>query len=132
MDEEDLRYQCKQIKKQIIQKFKEGAIGNEQLYSTYLEDLKINIQEKVDQIKEENYNESVRAIDMFLTSSFTGIERQLKGQHYQSLEQFEEELGAFQNFAIESGPQGPQRDVMILEFTQKALIDAAHIFNKNF
>jgi len=40
-------------------------------------------------------------------------------------------LKLFQSFFIESGPNGPNKKLFIIDFIQKALNDGANVFIKN-
>eukprot|EP01022_Parablepharisma_sp_SALTPOND_P026536 TRINITY_DN64349_c3_g1_i1.p1 TRINITY_DN64349_c3_g1~~TRINITY_DN64349_c3_g1_i1.p1 ORF type:complete len:1293 (-),score=318.68 TRINITY_DN64349_c3_g1_i1:5706-9584(-) len=55
-------------------------------------------------------------------------EKKLRNSEFENFEEYEKELKAFQLYFLEQGPQGPYRRVMMLEFCQRALNDAAEYF----
>lgn len=67
----------------------------------------------------------------FINREYSAIERKLKSNEYRSFQDFEKDLRAFQSFFLESGPNGPNKKLAVVEFLQKALNEGAIVFMKN-
>lgn len=65
---------------------------------------------------------------MFILNQFGNISKKLKNDEFRSFFDFDKELKNFDYYFTESGPQGPNRRVIILEFLQEALSEGAGYF----
>lgn len=85
-----------------------------------------------EQIKEKNERECYNASQMFLGEAYSFIERKLKNKEFSGgFSEYEQDMRAFQQYFIDNGPQGPNRRVIMLEFVQRATVDAAEYFSKS-
>lgn len=64
----------------------------------------------------------------FIAKEYGAIERKLKNNEYKGFSEFEREVKLFQSYFLETGPNGPNKRVVINEFLQKALIEASNYF----
>lgn len=69
---------------------------------------------------------------MFLRSSYTEIERALKNQQYPSFYDYLHDIEQFKNIYEESGPPGPLRKEILLDFCMKAIVESAEFFITSF
>jgi chromosome segregation ATPase len=68
---------------------------------------------------------------MFLRQSYTEIERALKNQQYPSFLDYLQDIEQFKQIFEESGPPGPGRKGILLEFCLKAIMESAEFFLGN-
>ena len=69
------------------------------------------------QIKDENEREAVHASQMFLQETYSYIERRLKNKEFGSFMEYEKDIMSFQQYFLENGPPGPNRRMILLEFS---------------
>lgn len=67
----------------------------------------------------------------FIQREFATIERKLKSNQYKKFADFESDIKLFYGFLVTHGPATVNRNLVFLEFLQKAINDAANIFTKN-
>lgn len=108
--------------------FKSRALG-EETKSTYVK-LKETMHEKHCQLKFTNEVESEKLSAEFLRNNYMRINSKLKGNEYKSFLEFEREMRNFQQVFKDSGPRGPNRDKILLQFCQSKLIEGADIYMK--
>ena len=63
-----------------------------------------------------------------MSNAYLTTEKKMKGGEFENFAAYEKELRAFQLYFLEQGPQGPYRRVIMLEFCQRALNEAADHF----
>lgn len=68
---------------------------------------------------------------MFLAESYTFIERKLKNKEFNNFYEYENDMKGFQQYFLENGPPGPYRRIIMLEFSQRAVTEAADFFSKS-
>lgn len=69
---------------------------------------------------------------MFLAESYTFIERKIKNKEFPGgFAEYENDVKNFQQYFLENGPPGPYRRIIMLEFTQRAITEAADFFSKS-
>jgi hypothetical protein len=67
---------------------------------------------------------------MFLAESYSFIERKLKNKET-TFAEYDNDIKNFQQYFIENGPPGQYRRLIMLEFVQRAMSEAADYFNKS-
>lgn len=129
MDEDELKEQYNEAKKEALAIFTKKAVGS--VADEYIGELKNKMKTMFQQVKEENERESNQACQMFLQESYTFIERKLKNKEFPGgFAEYEQDMRGFQQYFIENGPPGPYRRVIMLEFVTRAVTDAAEFFSK--
>lgn len=69
---------------------------------------------------------------MFLQEYYSLIERKLRNKEFQGgFAEYEQDVKNLQQFFLENGPPGPYRRLIMLEFIQKAMVEAAEFFQKS-
>ena len=126
---EDLKVYHKMAKDSALSIFKKKSVGEES--SEYLEELMKKIKKKFGILKAENEKESQRVCMSFIHTEYSSIEKKLKSNEYSTLGDFEKELKGFHRFYLENGPKIVNRGVVVLEFLQKCLSEAANFFLRN-
>jgi len=61
---------------------------------------------------------------------YQAIEKKLKNKEYKAYSEFERELKYMQAHFLESGPNGPNKRLVVFEFVQKALTEGSNFFVK--
>lgn len=129
MEEEDLREYYNEAKKEAIAHFQKKAVGS--VADEYIRELKAKLKLTYDQIKEENERESTNACQVFLSESYSFIERKLKNKEFPGgFAEYQQDLIGLQQYFLENGPSGPYRRIIMLEFIQRAMGEAAEYFSK--
>jgi hypothetical protein len=83
------------------------------------------------QIKEENERESNNACQSFLGESYSFIERKLKNKEFPGgFSEYQQDINGLQQYFLENGPPGPFKRIIMLEFIQRAMAEAAEYFSK--
>ncbi|OMJ78006.1 hypothetical protein SteCoe_22289 [Stentor coeruleus] len=118
----------KQAKNLCTDYFKSKALG-EETKRTYIK-LKETLNEKYNQLIFRNEVESEKACTDFLRNYYMQLNSKLKGNEYKSFLEFEREIRKLQQIFKESGPNGPNREKILLQFCQGKLIEGADIFMK--
>ena len=130
MDEDELKAQFDEAKKESLQAFTKRAVGG--VSEEYVRELKGKMKLIYEQIKEKNERECYNACQMFLGEAYSFIERKLKNKEFSGgFTEYEQDMNSFQQYFLDNGPQGPNRRVITLEFVQRAMIDAAEYFSKS-
>jgi hypothetical protein len=83
------------------------------------------------QLRDENERESIHTCQMFLQETYSYIERRLKNKEFTSFLEYEKDIMSFQQYFHENGPPGPNRRLILLEFTQRAITEAGDFFSKS-
>ena len=130
MEEDELKEYFVEAKKEALAHFQKKAVGGAS--QEFLIELKSKIKILYQQIAEENERESTHACHMFLSESYSFIERKLKNREFQGgFVEYENDLRGFQQYFLENGPPGPQKRIIMLEFVAKVACDAAEFFTKS-
>ncbi len=94
MEEEELREQYNEAKKEAITTFTKKAVGS--VAEEFITELKNKMKTLYTQIKEENERESNQACQMFLQESYTFIERKLKNKEFPGgFHEYEQDMRGF-------------------------------------
>lgn len=83
-------------------------------------------------LKQDNDHSCEQECVMFLRQSYTEIERALKNQQYPSFFDYLSDMEQFKQIYEESGPPGPLRKEISLDFCMKAIIESAEFFITSF
>jgi len=67
-----------------------------------------------------------------LAREYHAIEKKLKSKEYKTFADFERELKYMQAYFLDSGPNGPNKRLVVFEFVQKALSEGSNFFVKLF
>ena len=126
---EELKNYHSQGKEKAVVLFKKKAIG--EAADEYIKELRKKIKLKYCNLRLENDREFNRVANAFINREYNGVEKKLKNHEYKSFSDFEKELRLFQSFFMESGPNGPNRKLFLIEFLQKCLNEGANVFIKN-
>lgn len=118
----------KQAKTLCTDYFKSKALG-EETKRTYIK-LKETLNEKYNQLIFRNEVESEKICNDFLRNYYMQLNSKLKGNEYKSFLEFEREIRKLQQIFKETGPNGPNRDKILLQFCQGKIIEGADIFMK--
>ena len=127
MDDDELREVCNEAKKEALAMFSKKAVGS--IADEFVGELKKKIKSLYLSIKEENERESAHACQLFLAESYSFIERKLRSKET-TFAEFENDLKNFQQYFLDNGPPGTNRRLIMLEFVQRALTEAADYFQK--
>jgi len=115
-------------KQRAVGLFKRKALGD--YTEEYLKDLMKDIKLKYFNLKLENEREFNRVANNFLVKEYQAIEKKLKNKEYKAYSEFERELKYMQAHFLESGPNGPNKRLVVFEFVQKALTEGSNFFVK--
>ena len=69
-------------------------------------------------------------MDVGLKLNYKHIEKKISANEYKNFYEFEKDLRAFQVRLMETEPQGPNKDFLILEFSLRRFQEASHSFIK--
>ena len=97
----------------------------------FVKELKTKMQTLFNTLREENEREAVHAMQMCLQEYYSVIERRLKNKEFTSFLEYEKNILSFQQYFLENGPQGPNKRLLMLEFTQRAITEAGDFFSKS-
>lgn len=128
MEENDLRERFKEAKdecKQIFIKNSVGGVSNE-----HLEELKFQIQQKMDKVFQENERECQLQCDQFLDSAYEGIYKKLNKGEFADFYEYESHLKEFQQYYYSEAPSGPMRNDCLYTFINDKLIESIDYFIK--
>ncbi len=75
------------------------------------------MKEKFVALRTENEKEGHRACMNFINMEFITIERKLKNHEYQMYQDYERDIGLFQQYFKENGPQTVNKNMIIMEFS---------------
>jgi hypothetical protein len=109
--------------------FKKMSIGGQN--EEYLKDLKERIRFKYQDLRDENERESGGICSNFLIDSYQIIDQKLKNKDFPTFADYEIELKQLQAYYMDQGPPGPQRHLIMLEFIQNVMAEAASFFAKS-
>lgn len=115
MFEQELNDLYREAKKIAEEYFTLKAVG--EVVGNFKDDLKEKIKQKYQIIKNENEKESNIASQNFLTQSYATIDKKLRQQEFNSFNEYENDLKMFQAYYDENGPPGPQRRLILLEYS---------------
>lgn len=85
---------------------------------------------KFQDLREENEREAGGICSNFLIESYQILDQKLKSKEFPSFIEYEIELKHLQAYYMEQGPPGPQRHLIMLEFMQNVMAEAASFFSK--
>jgi hypothetical protein len=95
LEEEELHEFYLEAKREAITTFSKKAVGN--VADEYVKELKMKMKTMFNQIKEENERESMQACSVFLSESYSFIERKLKNKEFPGgFAEYENDMKGFQ------------------------------------
>ena len=94
MDEDELKAQFDEAKKESLQAFMKKAVGG--ISEEYVRELKGKMKLTYEQIKEKNERECYNTCQMFLGEAYSFIERKLKNKEFQGgFTEYEQDMNSF-------------------------------------
>lgn len=112
-----------------MQYFNKVAVG--EVKEDFIENLKTKIKNKFEQIKIDNEHSCEQECMIFLRSSYGQIEKALKNQQYGNFFDYLGDIEQFKQIFDESGPPGPNRREILLDFCLKAVMESSEFFMGN-
>ena len=131
-EEEEFLKMHKEAKEKSIENYKRFAIGN--FFDEFLKKLKEEIYEKFMEFKTHNEKEGEKNCVNFLIKNYNDIDKNIKSGNYKNPTDFNADIEDFIEFYKKSGPQGPKKDSILLNFIVKNILEASEAFirqNKN-
>lgn len=125
-EEHELKEYYTSAKRKALQFFQKVAVG--EIKEDFIDNLKTKMKNKYDQIRQDNDHTCEQECIMFLRSSYAEIERALKNQQYPSFLDYLQDIEQFKQIFDDSGPPGPHRREILLDFCMKAVMESSEFF----
>lgn len=128
MEENDLRERFKEAKDESKQIFIKNSVGG--VSKEHLEELKFQLQQKIEKVFQENERECQLQCDQFLDSAYEGIYKKLNKGEFVDFYEYESHLKEFQQYYYSEAPSGPMRNDCLYTFINDKLIESIDYFIK--